>query len=103
MFNTSIDEARKQRWNEGRARFGFGAFVGDPVKEFDEELLDALNYLDEIRSRRIVTGTGPNLEELAAIGREVYRVAERFRAAVAPPFDCDSVSGELCVNVRRLG
>jgi hypothetical protein len=39
----------RRRWDEGREERGLdpdAPFVGHPVAEFEEEILDALNYLE---------------------------------------------------------
>lgn len=41
-----IDQARHEKWKAGRAGRG-PEFEGHPLEEFDGEMLDALNYLDE--------------------------------------------------------
>lgn len=51
VMEKRIDELRRAKWDDFRATHGMpddAPFVGDPRKELIEELLDALNYLDEI-------------------------------------------------------
>jgi len=40
------DEALKAKWARGAEQYG-AAFVGHPLLELDEELLDAINYVAE--------------------------------------------------------
>lgn len=44
MLNLETGAARARKWEAGRAQFGPGPFVGDPLDELDDELIDAMNY-----------------------------------------------------------
>ena len=46
LINLPLDEARKIKWQWGRAKYG-AEFVGHPLEQLDSELLDALNYVEE--------------------------------------------------------
>ena len=51
-----FDEARRAKWERGRALHRGGGetgFVGDPAYELFEEMLDAMNYLEELESRGV--------------------------------------------------
>jgi hypothetical protein len=45
-INLDTDAAARLKWSRGREKYG-DAFVGHPLLELDEELLDALNYVTE--------------------------------------------------------
>lgn len=45
-----LAEARRIKWQKGRDKYG-PKFVGDPLEQLDEELLDAMNYVQEFESR----------------------------------------------------
>jgi hypothetical protein len=85
-----VDRDRRARWEVGRALYGGGPFVGNPVEECDQEFLDALNYLEEIRVQTVAFGHGPSLDEIDAIFRAVSEICIRFRRAMRPPFEPDS-------------
>jgi len=49
LIRLPIEAARREKWRIGRAKYG-PKFVGHPLEEFDSEMIDALNYLDEAES-----------------------------------------------------
>ena len=46
LIHLPIEEARKAKWRRGREQYG-PVFIGQPLEELDEELLDAMNYAEE--------------------------------------------------------
>ena len=49
MTDAQIDRLRREKWKKFREQSGMteeDPFVGEPMKEYVEEQLDALNYLD---------------------------------------------------------
>ncbi len=46
LIHLPIEEARAVKWHRGRELYG-PTFVGHPLRELDEELLDAMNYAEE--------------------------------------------------------
>lgn len=46
LIDLPIHVARMRKWEEGRKKYG-PVFVGHPLEQFDFEMLDALNYIDE--------------------------------------------------------
>lgn len=83
LFRLPIDEARKVRWERGRdARRGeHEPFVGNPLYEAYEEMLDTLNYFDE--AERQSQGAA-----YVAEWRCVVRaMAERMRYLATPPWE----------------
>lgn len=49
LWQLPLDEAKRTRWEQGMSslRRPDEPFVGDPLVELHEELIDALNYYDE--------------------------------------------------------
>ncbi len=48
------EEMRRERWKAGREERGLAAdapFEGEPIREMQEEIADAGNYLDQIAAR----------------------------------------------------
>lgn len=91
MLNLSVDEARERRWVEGRAVHGGGAFVGDPYLELYEELLDALNYIEEAIRQGAPRG-GPQL--LQRLRGRIDRCALDLHDLLSVPFGPPFESGE---------
>lgn len=46
LIDLEIDEACRLKWQRGQKVYG-QTFVGHPLIQLDEELIDALNYLEE--------------------------------------------------------
>ncbi|MGA3026957.1 MAG: hypothetical protein ABSF98_19545 [Bryobacteraceae bacterium] len=42
LIHLPIEEARAAKWRRGREQYG-PFFIGHPLEELDEELLDAMN------------------------------------------------------------
>lgn len=76
LIHLPIEEARAEKWRRGRARYG-PVFIGHPLEELDEELLDAMNYAEEAARRGLpVEGTMEDLRRLCEGIRAIYRAAE---------------------------
>lgn len=60
------------RWHDGRAKHGL-EFAGDPWNEWYEELIDAVNYVDEVAMR----DPGANVDWCRD---QLLRMAEHVRA-----------------------
>jgi len=45
MTNLSIEEAKKEKWRLGQIKYG-PEFIGHPLEQLDDELIDAMNYCD---------------------------------------------------------
>jgi hypothetical protein len=50
LIDLPIGEARAVKWRQGRERYG-PVFIGHPLEELHEELLDAMNYAEEAARR----------------------------------------------------
>ena len=70
LLHLPIKEARAAKWRRGRERYG-PVFIGDPLEELDEELLDAMNYAEEAARRGF---------QMAGIREDLHRLCERIRA-----------------------
>lgn len=70
LIHLPIEEARAVKWKRGRERYG-PVFIGHPLVELDEELLDAMNYAEE------ATRSG---FDMAGIPEDLRRLCERIRA-----------------------
>lgn len=46
MTQLSIEEAKKEKWRLGQIKYG-PIFVGHPLEQLDDELIDAMNYCEE--------------------------------------------------------
>ncbi|MCL5744396.1 MAG: tyrosine-type recombinase/integrase [Acidobacteria bacterium] len=82
LIELPIEEARAEKWRRGRLRYGGAAFVGNPLEELDGELLDSLNYVQEVERQFGVdlAGVRADLTRLCGKVRGVYcdvRGAER--------------------------
>lgn len=42
-----MSRARREKWKRGQALYG-DVFIGEPAEQFDEEMLDARNYADQM-------------------------------------------------------
>ena len=70
LIHLPIEAARAAKWRRGRKRYG-PVFIGNPLEELDEELLDAMNYAEEAARRGF---------HMAGIPEDLRRLAERIRA-----------------------
>ena len=70
LIHLPIEEARAAKWRRGRAQYG-PDFIGHPLEELDEELLDAMNYAEEAARRGF---------PMAGIAEDLRRLCERIRA-----------------------
>jgi hypothetical protein len=70
LIHLAIEEARTAKWRRGREQYG-PIFIGHPLEELDEELLDAMNYAEEAARRGF---------PMAGIGQDLRRLCERIRA-----------------------
>ena len=61
-----------RKWEEGRKKYG-PTFVGHPLEEFDAEMLDAMNYLDEAAEQ------GYSAEKLEVVRGLIYYACEEIR------------------------
>ena len=46
LVGLTIDDAKRIKWDRGQERYG-SVFVGDPLGELYDELIDGMNYADE--------------------------------------------------------
>ncbi len=46
MTELSIEVARAEKWERGQKKYG-PVFIGHPLEQLDDELLDAMNYVEE--------------------------------------------------------
>jgi len=75
LIHLPIEEARAAKWRRGREHYG-PVFIGHPLEELDEELLDAMNYAEEAaRWGFPMAGIGEDLRHLCERIRAVYRAA----------------------------
>ncbi len=44
LWDVKLDTALQRRWQEGRKEYGGTDFVGHPLVELHEEILDGINY-----------------------------------------------------------
>jgi hypothetical protein len=62
IWERPIQEALTVKWSVGRQKYGDlnpdEPFVGDPLLELYEELLDAMNYCREVRSQKVAETRG---------------------------------------------
>jgi hypothetical protein len=70
LIHLPIEAARAAKWRRGREQYG-PEFIGHPLEELDEELLDAMNYTEEAARRGFPMGE---------IGEDLRRLCERIRA-----------------------
>jgi hypothetical protein len=76
LIHLPIEEARAAKWRRGRQQYG-PVFIGHPLEELDEELLDAMNYTEEAARRGFpMAGTVADLRRLCERVRAIYRAAE---------------------------
>jgi hypothetical protein len=53
LMDLSIDEGKRIKWERGQVSYGT-VFVGNPICECFDELLDAMNYVDEGRKQGLL-------------------------------------------------
>jgi len=70
LIHLPIEEARAAKWRRGREQYG-PVFVGHPLEQLDEELLDALNYAEEAAQQGF---------PMAGIAEDLWHLCERIRA-----------------------
>lgn len=71
LIDMPIEVARRVKWERGQRVYG-PTFVGHPLEQFDEEMIDALNYLDEAERWGYAV---PGLRErVTAIAEEVRKI-----------------------------
>lgn len=76
LIHLSIEEARAAKWRRGREQYG-PVFIGHPLEELDEELLDAMNYAEEAARRGFpMAGIAEDLRSLCERIRAIYGAAE---------------------------
>ena len=76
LIHLPIEEARAAKWRRGREQHG-PVFIGHPLEELDEELLDAMNYAEEAARRGFpMVGISEDLRHLCERIRAIYRAAE---------------------------
>ena len=72
-INMPTREALEAKWARGEEQYG-KTFVGHPLEELDEELLDAMNYVAEAeRQRWLLPGFRARLRTMREELQEVYR------------------------------
>ena len=69
-IHLEIEDARARKWSVGQQKYG-PKFVGHPLEQFDEEMLDALNYVDEAERWGF---------DMGSIAVELRGICERVRA-----------------------
>ena len=72
LIDLPIDEARRIKYAVGREQYGGDQFVGNPFRELHDELIDSMNYCDEIESRGHALGSIP--AQLRAICERVKTI-----------------------------
>jgi len=76
LIDLPIARALLVKWQRGRERYG-PVFVGHPLEELDEELLDAMNYAEEAaRWGFPMAGIAEDLRRLCERTRAVYCAAD---------------------------
>jgi hypothetical protein len=70
LIHLPIEEARAEKWRHGREQYG-PVFIGHPLEDLDEDLLDAMNYADEAARRGF---------PMAGIVEDLRLFSERVRA-----------------------
>ena len=73
LIDMPIGAARAEKWRAGREKFG-PMFVGHPLEELHDELIDAMNYTTAAILRRKLT-----LLEGTLLGAELLAMCERVR------------------------
>jgi hypothetical protein len=113
LTDLPIDEARGVKWRRGRERYG-PVFVGQPLEQLEEELLDAVNYAEEAARRgysmsEIAEDLRRLCERVWAVCRAAGRVQQRsgtnpggfrMRRDAKPSTACARCSGQVTANPR---
>ncbi len=77
LIHLPIEAARAAKWRRGREQYG-PVFIGHPLEELDEELLDAMNYADEAARQGFPTAdVTEGLQRLCERVRAIYGAAGR--------------------------
>jgi hypothetical protein len=85
-----IEAARVTKWRRGREQYG-PVFIGHPLEELDEELLDALNYAEEAARQGFpMAEIREDLRPLCERIRVIYAAAEGILTAAAEAAGKDS-------------
>lgn len=75
LIHLPIESALAAKWRRGREQYG-PVFIGHPLEELDEELLDAMNYAEEAARQGFpMAGIGADLQRLCKRIRAIYRAA----------------------------
>ena len=74
LTDLPIEAAQQAKWDLGRIKYG-PVFVGNPIEQLDDELIDALNYCEEAARRGYA---------IAEIADDIRMICERVRALPAP-------------------
>lgn len=83
LIRLPIEEARAAKWRRGREHYG-PVFIGHPLEELDEELLDAMNYAEEAERWGFpMAGITDDLRRLCERARAVYGEGEGTLAEAA--------------------
>lgn len=89
MTDEQIDRLRREKWARFRTKAGMAddaPFVGEPMNEYVEEQLDALNYLDVERVRAELAcdaGKLKVLDALVFLSRQALRLIEIETSPIA--------------------
>lgn len=75
-----LEQAKRFKWEQGRAHFGEDWVGGRPMVEGFGELVDLLNYIDEDLAQGFI-----NAEQHDALEIEVARLAEAVRTICRIP------------------
>jgi hypothetical protein len=71
LIDMTIENARRIKYIVGREKYGSDAFIGHPVEELHDELIDAANYIEEAEKRGY---------EMGDLAERVREMTERVRA-----------------------
>ena len=75
LIHVPIEEARAAKWRRGREQYG-PVFIGHPLEELDEELLDAMNCAEEAARQGFpMEGIAEDVRGLYARIRAIYGAA----------------------------
>ena len=73
LIDLRIEEARAAKWQRGREQYG-PVFIGHPLEELYEEILDGLNYVAEAERQGFPMGSmADELRQLCKRVRLIYR------------------------------
>ena len=71
LIEMPIEQARCMKYTVGRLKYGGEQFVGDPLAELHDELIDAMNYCSEAISRGY---------QMGAMMAQLETICERVKA-----------------------